>query len=94
MVLQTLSTPQGEPSADLFAAELALAPPTVLVTAELDPLRDEGRRYAGALIEEGVPVIYQEMKGNIHGCFSLLSVIPSTTDDLRRMLDALRLLLM
>ena len=81
--------PKGDPRGDLFAGELAMMPPTVLVTAELDPLRDEGRRYAQALIGRGVAVNYREVAGNIHGCFSLLEAIPSTSPDLRRVLDAL-----
>ncbi len=81
--------PKGDPRGDLFTGELAMMPPTVLITAELDPLRDEGRRYAQSLIGAGVTVSFHEVAGNIHGCFSLLEAIPSTGLDLRRMLDAL-----
>jgi acetyl esterase len=78
---------------DLYAAGLGAMPNTLLVTAGLDPLRDEGRAYAAALIEAGVPVIYQEMAGNIHGCFSMSAAIPSTTKDMERAFNALRLLI-
>lgn len=37
-------------------SELAMAPPTVLATADLDPLRDQGRRYADLLRAAGVRV--------------------------------------
>jgi acetyl esterase/lipase len=36
------------------------------MTAEHDPLRDEGRAYAERLREAGVPVFYQCRKGMVH----------------------------
>lgn len=87
------AAPAKSPRYDLYAADPVGMPPTLLVTAGLDPLRDEGREYATALIEAGVPVIYQEMKGNIHGCFSMSAAIPSTANDMERAFDALRLLI-
>ena len=84
------AAPSHDHRHDLFAADLATAPQTLLVTAGLDPLRDEARSYAAALIEAGVPVIYQEAVGNIHGFFGAAAVIPSSSDDVRRALGALR----
>ena len=46
-------------------------PPTLVVTASLDPIRDQGRAYAAACIEAGVPTIFREAKGNIHGFINL-----------------------
>jgi acetyl esterase len=87
------SARDGDPRMDLHAFDQAAMPPTVLVTAGLDPLRDEGRDYAAALIKAGVPVIYQEAAGNIHGCFSMTAAIPSTNVDLNKSLEALKLLI-
>jgi len=56
-------------------------PPTLLITAGLDPLRDQGRAYAGELIRAGVPTIYREAVGNIHGFITLRKAIPSSTGD-------------
>ncbi|MCJ2187311.1 alpha/beta hydrolase [Novosphingobium beihaiensis] len=56
-------------------------PPTVLVTASLDPLRDQGRAYAAKLIEAGVPTAYYEGKGLIHGFTTFRKAIPSAQDD-------------
>lgn len=61
--------------------DLAGLPPTVLVTASLDPLRDQGRAYAARLIEAGVPTAYHEGKGLIHGFATYRKAIPSAQGD-------------
>jgi acetyl esterase len=61
--------------------DLAGLPPTLLVTAGLDPLRDEGRAYAAAAIKAGVPVIYREYQGTVHGFCSYRALIPSAQPD-------------
>lgn len=68
-------------------------PPTVLITAGLDPLRDQGRVYAGKLIASGVHTIYREASGNIHGFANLRKIIPSAHDDVVACLNALKLIL-
>ncbi|WP_417318787.1 alpha/beta hydrolase [Emcibacter sp.] len=85
--------PADDPRFNLFAFDQTGMPPTLLVTAGLDPLRDEGRAYAARLIEAGVPVVYQEAVGNIHGCFSMAAAIPSTKRDVDRALAALDVLI-
>ncbi|AHE53956.1 alpha/beta hydrolase [Sphingomonas sanxanigenens] len=67
-----------------------LMPPTLLLTAGLDPLRDQGRAYAAALIEAGVPVIFREAVGNIHGFINFAKGIPSSVGDIAGALAALR----
>jgi acetyl esterase len=61
-------------------------PPTLLVTAEFDPLRDEGRAYAAKLIEAGVQVTYRELKGTIHGFASYRRAVPSAFGDFAELL--------
>lgn len=69
------------------------APPTVLITAGLDPLRDSGREYASHLIQSGVDVTYLEAKGTIHGFVNMRKAMPSGQKDTESLIDAIRLML-
>ena len=68
-------------------------PPTLVVTASLDPIRDQGRAYAAACIEAGVPTIFREAKGQIHGFINLRRAIPSAGEDIKGCVAALKLML-
>ncbi|HYI64293.1 MAG TPA: alpha/beta hydrolase [Allosphingosinicella sp.] len=68
-------------------------PPTLVVTASLDPIRDQGRAYAAACIQAGVPTIFREAEGNIHGFINLRRAIPSSAEDIAGCVAALKLLL-
>lgn len=61
--------PEAQQHPDLVPlnAELAGLAPTLIATADHDPLRDEGRAYAAALISAGVETSFIEVKGAIHG---------------------------
>lgn len=68
-------------------------PPAVVLTAEEDPVRDEGRAYAAALVAAGVPSVFLEAAGHVHGFVVLRQVVPSTQDDLDLAFDALSVLI-
>ena len=53
----------------LFAPDLAGAPPSLVVTAAFNPLRDEAIASAARLREAGVPVREGRVAGMIHGFF-------------------------
>lgn len=55
----------------LLASTHAGLPPAYILTAAFDPLRSEGAAYARRLKAAGVPVIYDNYEGMIHGFFGL-----------------------
>lgn len=68
---------RGEPSVDLLNADLRDLPPTVLATAEFDPLREEGEELAGRLQASGVPVRHVPGPGLVHGYFLMQDIVPA-----------------
>lgn len=83
-------SPADDARANPILGDLASSPPTVLLTAGLDPLRDQGRTYGAKLIEAGVPVTYIEAKGNVHGLICLRKGIPSSQQDVDGICNALK----
>lgn len=73
--------------------EHAGTPPTVLVTASLDPIRDSGRDYGAALAHAGVDHVFLEVEGGTHSFTNLRQGIPSYQRELERLFAAMKLML-
>jgi acetyl esterase len=78
--------PRGFP----ILSDHAAAPPTIVVTASLDPIRDSGRAYARALVDAGRDVVFIEMRGVTHSFTNLRAAVPSTQSDLERIIAAMK----
>ncbi|MDN4172673.1 alpha/beta hydrolase [Nocardioides sp. SOB77] len=63
--------------APLRSDRFGTLPPTLVVTAEHDPLRDEGEHLALRLAEEGVEVVSTRYQGQLHGFWRHPSVFPA-----------------
>jgi acetyl esterase/lipase len=73
-----------------FVEDLAGLPPALVLTAEHDPLRDEGRAYADRLREAGVPTRWTEYAGMPHGFTTLPGVCRSAPHAVGEIVQQLR----
>jgi acetyl esterase len=74
----------------LQAPSLASLPPALVLTAEFDPLRDEGEEYAARLAREGTPVELTRYSGTIHQFVVLAGQIDAGRQAIRQIGDFLR----
>jgi acetyl esterase/lipase len=74
----------------LRAADLSDLPPALILTAEYDPLRDEGREYANRLRSAGVPVELWHYDNQMHGFIMQTRAIDRAREALEKVGHTLR----
>jgi acetyl esterase len=74
----------------LRASDLAGLPRAHVLTAEYDPLRDEGEEYARSLRDSGVPVTLNRYEGQIHGFIRMPALIDKARDAIAEISSAIR----
>jgi acetyl esterase len=75
------SVPDASP---LRAEDLSNLPPAIVITAEYDPLRDEGIAYAQRLHAAGVPVTHHHHDDQFHDFFSFVNLIDAGNEAVER----------
>lgn len=83
----------GNPRAFPLLASAEGMPPTIVATAGLDPLQDQGRRLAAKLVEAGVETCFLHMAGLTHDFTTSRKALPSAQADTHRIIAAMKLLL-
>jgi acetyl esterase len=76
----------------LYAADsvIAATAPAFVITAEFDPLRDEGEAYAAKLASLGVPTVQRRFVGQIHAFYSMPLAIPAGAEAIAQSAELLR----
>lgn len=83
----------GNPRAFPIHASAEDMCPSIVATAGLDPLQDQGRRLAVKLVEAGVDTLYLHMEGLTHDFSTTRKALPSAQAEMQRIISAMRLML-
>lgn len=76
--------------APLMADDLGGLPPAIVITAEHDPLRDEGEQYAKKLADAGVSVTSKRFDGVVHEFFGLAGAVSKAKEAITFAADGLK----
>ena len=79
-----------DPRAAPLRGDLHGLPPACIVTADFDPLRDEGLAYARALEAVGTPVVDIQARGHTHTSLTMVGVVISGAPVRAEIAEALR----
>jgi acetyl esterase len=89
-VVGTDASPEDTRLAPILNEDWRGLPPALLITAEFDPLRDEGELYGRKLREAGVPVTVHRYDGQIHAFFGMSGLMPAADEAVAEVSAALR----
>ncbi|NCU11204.1 MAG: alpha/beta hydrolase [Sphingomonadaceae bacterium] len=84
----------GDPRAFPLHASAKGMCPSIVATAGLDPLQDQGRRMAAKLVDAGVETVYLHMEGLTHDFSSTRKALPSAAVATAKVIAAMKLMLM
>lgn len=79
----------GDPrAAPLADTDFSGLPPTVIISAECDPISDDGRHYRDAIIAAGGKAVWTNEKGLVHGYLRARHTVKRARDSFTRIVDA------
>jgi acetyl esterase len=81
--------PKDSRVSPLYADDVSGVAPALVITAEFDPLRDEGEAYAERLREAGVKVTARRFDGQVHGFYGLGTITEGANEAIAISVDAL-----
>jgi acetyl esterase len=82
--------PRLATASPFYADDLSRLPPALVITAQFDPLRDEGEAYATRLERAGVAMTCSRYDGMIHGFFGMTAVVDAGRAAVTEAADALK----
>ncbi|MBB6453732.1 acetyl esterase [Salirhabdus euzebyi] len=74
----------------IFYPDLSGLPPATILTAQYDPLRDEGKAYADELEAQGVEVTFKNYEDLIHGFANFIGFVPAAKEAMEEVAGYLR----
>ena len=83
----------GDPRAFPLHASAKGMCPSIVATAGLDPLQDQGRRMAAKLVDAGVDTLYLHIEGMTHDFSSTRKALPSAAAATAKVIAAMKLML-
>ncbi len=84
----------GDPRAFPLHASATGMCPTIVATAGLCPLKDQGRRIASKLVDAGVDTLYLDVAGMTHDFTTTRKALPSAAAATAKVISAMKLMLM